>query len=305
MMNNSKKDDGMRQNGISKNHRKKRNSLLVYEFLVRAVSAALIDSNSRTSDAALNIIKHFFKPGTELFKEFRLANSLLRTAVSSQGAARAIINEARNAAQKHDIAKLEHEKSLLIRSVNHNIKDTMFWDRSVPDYTLRATIGTLLEDWRRDDGATLDRMADYEDKLENLLIEKKNRVVSTDQSQIETSATSAGESRFLLRVMTKKLNERYGNVLTAEQKSLLKEHVYCSMVGKESSVLKPKLDEIRNNLVEAIDANPMKGEYMTKEMDDVKKNLLDENTNLVDDQMVTRFMLYIKLINELNNGEEE
>jgi hypothetical protein len=282
----------------SKNHRKKRNSLLVYEFLVRTVSAALIDGNQRLSDDALRIIKKHFKPGTELYKEFRLANSLLRTKVSSPSAAHAIINEARSAAKMHKVDVLEHEKSLLIRSINHTVDDVAFWDRPVPDYTARATIGTLLEDWRRTDGATLDRMATYEEKLQGILQAERGNSQHAGDEQV-----SSGEGRFMLRLMTRKLNERYGNTFSVEQKALLKEHVYGSITGKDASSLKHRLDDVRTNVLAVIDANPLEGEYMSKKLNEVKEALISEDTSKVDDALVTRFMLYMKLVDELKNTD--
>jgi hypothetical protein len=292
--------DNMKSNA-SKNHRKKRNSLLVYEFLVRTVSSALIDGNQKLSDDVLRIIKKHYKPGSELFKEFRLANSLLNSKVSSTTAAHAIISEARTATKLHNVSMLEREKSLLIRDINHIINDSTFWDRPVPDYMARATIGTLLEDWRRKDGATLDRMASYEEKLQNILqSERDSKSTDTNNNVI----TTPGESRFMLRVMTRKLNERYGNTFSEEQKSLLKEHIYGSIKGKDASTLKPKLDEIRTNVLNAITANPIDGEYMMKQLQEIKSNLIAEDTSKVDDALITRFMLYMKLVDELKSNDE-
>ena len=41
----------------TKNHNKKRNSLLIYEFLVRTISRALVEDDKKKSSAALKILR--------------------------------------------------------------------------------------------------------------------------------------------------------------------------------------------------------------------------------------------------------
>jgi len=67
----------------SKSHNKKRNSILLYEFLVSSISKSLVEDDKRKSSAALKILKRHFKKGTNLYKEFRLLNSLIKTSVTS------------------------------------------------------------------------------------------------------------------------------------------------------------------------------------------------------------------------------
>ena len=92
---------------MSKAHQKKRNSGLLYEFLVHCISRALVENDQKKSAAALKILRRHFKPGTELYKEFRLINSLIKTTVSSESVASSIVTEAKAAARSHDIKVLD------------------------------------------------------------------------------------------------------------------------------------------------------------------------------------------------------
>ena len=71
-------------------HNKKRNTGLLYEFLIKTISQALVDDDKKKSSKALKIVKTYFKPGTELYKEFRLINSIIKTSVSSEAVAASI-----------------------------------------------------------------------------------------------------------------------------------------------------------------------------------------------------------------------
>ncbi len=88
-------------------HNKKRNTGLLYEFLIKTISQALVDDDKKRSSKALKIVKTHFKPGTELYKEFRLVNSIMKTTVSSEAVASSILNEAKSAARSHDLNALD------------------------------------------------------------------------------------------------------------------------------------------------------------------------------------------------------
>ena len=129
---------------MSKSHNKKRNTALLYEFLVRTIASALVEGDKKTSSTALKILRRYFKPGTQLYKEFRLFNALVKTTVSSSAVTSSIIAEAKAAAQTADIVALDREKSLLIRSINHALNIDNFYDHPVSEYRTYATIQTLL-----------------------------------------------------------------------------------------------------------------------------------------------------------------
>ena len=102
--------------------------MLLYEFLVQTISKSLIDDDKKKSSAALKILRKHYKPGTQLYKEFRLINALAKTTVSSEHVAASILKEAKAAATSMDHDSLDREKSLLIRNINHNINDDNFYN---------------------------------------------------------------------------------------------------------------------------------------------------------------------------------
>jgi len=150
---------------MSRSHNKKRNVGLVYEFLVRYISKALVEGRSDSAQRAVAILNRRFKPGTQLYKEFRLFNSLLVTHVSSANVVNTIITEARQATRRLNMRSLDNEKSALIREINHSLQDPNFFNQKISDYRTYATIQTLLNDWRSGDDIDISKMATLEDNL--------------------------------------------------------------------------------------------------------------------------------------------
>jgi exonuclease VII small subunit len=159
-----------------------------------------------------------------------------------------------------------------------------------------------MNEWRSKDPTMVDfrRLAEYEDQLVQWLISEKTQAPSEPEPQ-----ESPGTSRLIMKVMTKKLNEKYAGVLNESQRALIKAYAFSS-VNDDKSIIQRKLHEVRDELNDAIDAytraNPQ-SEYLLKKLKEAREQLLSENLDSVDDETMTRFMLYLRLHNEL--GAEE
>src|SRR5947207_849958 len=104
---------------MGRSHNKKRNTGLLYEFLVRHISEGLVSGDERQVHLATKLLKKHFKKGTELHREFKLFHALVNTTVASSDVAKKIVVEAREAAKRYDVAQLDREKSLLIKGINY------------------------------------------------------------------------------------------------------------------------------------------------------------------------------------------
>lgn len=283
----------------SKNHNKKRNSLLIYEFLVRAISQSLIDDDKKKSSSALKILRRHFKPGTEVYKEFRLMNALAKTTVTSDHVAASILKEAKNAVVNFDSNKLDREKSILIRNINHVLNDENFYDQQVKEYRTFATIQTLVNEWKTSN-KDLQKIAHFEDALMKHLVSEK-----VQHDDVVVTEDTAGSARLLMKIMSKKLNEKYNDSLNDQQKSLIKAYAY-SAASDDSTSVKLKLKEIKESLIELIESysqNVQNNEYLKNKLDETRRVLNDELLTEVNDETITRFMLYSRLKDELESKE--
>lgn len=286
---------------MSRTHNKRRNAGLLYEFLVRTISQALVEGNQKKSSSALKILRRHFKPGTELHKEFRLINALVRSTVSSESVASSVLGEAKVASRAYDLSALDREKSMLIRSINHHLRDDNFYDQHINEYKAYATAQTLINNWRMSEGnRDISALANYEDQMVKWLVTEKSEPLDSSMGD-----ESPGMTRLLMKVMTKKLNEKYSTSLNQEQKSLLKTYIF-STSQSDPSVIQRRLQEIKEGLGHSIEGyvTECNGDsYLAEKIDRVKGQLLSESLANVDDDTVTRFMLYMRLNSELTSEE--
>lgn len=284
-------------------HSKKRNVGLIYEFLLRTISKSLVENDTKRSGTALRILKKHFKPGTELYRELRLFNSLVKTTVSSDAVASSIIVEAKNATRAIDVDKLEKSKTSMLHEINKLLASSdnaAFFDQPIAEYKTFATIGTLLSAWRSSPGQhDLAKMADYESKLvEWLLSDKAAKVEET------SSIESPGVNRLIFKVMTKKLNDKYGDVLSNEQKALVREYALYGVTGTEEAV-KAKLQEVKDNVLSAIDTRRAGlPEHTVKKLDEVRDTIVNDTAAKLDDTYISKYMSYLKLTSELETPED-
>jgi hypothetical protein len=194
-------------------HNKKRNVGIVYEQLVTTVSRATVEGDSARANTALKIIKRYFAPGTELYREFRLVTALTNTQVKSDALASRILEETKVAARDYNVEKLRSEKSRLIAEINRTFDRDTFYQTPVKDYRLLATIGSLIEEWRSP-SADVDRRLQFESRLhEHLLLERSD---SPEPSELRSPQVND----LTVRIMRETFNKKFGSSLNESQRRL-------------------------------------------------------------------------------------
>lgn len=278
---------------------KKRNALLVFEFLTKEASRRVVAGDTEGAERVIALIKESFAPSTELHRELRLARSLSVTRVSSSAVAAHILTEARSITKAIDAPKLDAEKTKLIVRVEREVDPSgIVYEEQLPNYRLLNTIGTLISDWRSgsDD---LTRIASYEDQLmEHLTAAAASPEVLEDPA----AGMSPGERRALISIMSRKLEEKWGSALTKDQKALLREYV----LAKEPATLLERLRGIQASAVKCLDecrALPENTEYFIERVSDSKRAVAAHAIDEVNDETVGLGLLYLKLIAEA--AEEE
>ena len=282
-------------NNNNRKHRKKRNTGLLYEFLIRYISNALVENNDKNIKKAVKIFKKFFKKDKELYKEFRLFNSLYKTATEKESVASSILSEAKRYSNSFDLEKLDREKSLLIREINHNLNDEEFFSRRVPDYKTHATIQNLFNEWRSN-SMDLSKVAEYEQFLTEWLMTPRE-----DKYDLEKLKDNNIDA-LVLRLMSEKVNDKYSKLLNEEQKEIIKNYAF-SIENDENGKLRESLvkikEEILTNIKEYINNDKEKNQYILEKLNKTEEMILNENLEVVDDEVITRFLKYSQLKQEL------
>jgi len=280
-------------------HNKKRNVGLLYEFLIRHMSDALLHNDLDTHKCAYDIATQHFSPGTELYREFRVFNALVQTGGVNAHVATRIIDEARRTISEQDVQKLEREKSALIKAINYNCGQTVYRHR-IPDYKKFATIQQIFNEWRADE-SDLGLLAKFEQRLlEWLQNQAQAAAPTTLDEHIDKDV-----SNLVLNIANKKLTERYAKHLTSVQCSLINEYV---LWDGQSDGMAASLKGIRESALSMIDrklhdqqfcsASDV-GEYVSNKLQKVCKKIVVLEGQQIDDAYIIRHLRLIELCNEL------
>ncbi len=203
---------------MSRSHNKKRNVGIIYEQLLTTVSTALVEKDQTKANKALTIIRSHFSPGTELYKEFRLFNALMKTYVKSDALASRIISESKSAAVSHDSKALDREKSKLIKEINYTLGKDDFYKTPVKEYKILATVQSLLNDWRKP-SFDVTRRVTYESKIHEWL--------TTEKSDLQISKMKTPDINDLtVKLMRESFNKKFGGALNENQKELIRALVF-------------------------------------------------------------------------------
>ena len=261
----------------------------MYEFLVQTIAQALVEGNKKRSSGALKIIKRRFKPGTELYKEFRLANSLIKTTVSSEFVASSILGEAKQASRKHDIKLLDKEKSMLIHEINCVLGAETFEQR-IQNYVEHATVASLINEWRSE-RCDIQQLATFEDKLVKMLIADKS------VADVFVVEGTHNEDELVMAVMSKKLDDKYGTLLTEQHKKIVKAYAMGENKLNEEALT------LKNNVLKEINTYKC-GTVVNEKLNKVKEMLVNEKFETSSDDTALKCIEYVNLLNELRSEEE-
>jgi len=271
-------------------HNKKRNVGIIYEQLINSISACLVEGKSKQGDTIIDILKKHFHPGSELYKEFRLFNALVKTTVSSDSLASRILEEAKRASD------LRREKSLLIKDINQKINDDNFYSVRVEDYRTYATIQTLLNDWRSK-SPDIKRVAEYEDKIHCWLRENK------ESKKVEDYVTPDVD-RLSVKIMREKFNNKYKD-LSTRQKNMLVDYMFDSKDGTEK--MTENLSKVRLDLINELSVfrDMCANKVLSEKLPVVLEKVSSLNPTNLEDVNITKFLLAIKLCEELTENVDE
>jgi hypothetical protein len=281
---------------IVHSHNKKRNIGLIYEFLIRNLTHNIIENNTSTATKTLGVLKKHFNKDSELYKEFRLVHSLFVTTVSNESVAANIIAEARNVALTHNVKKINKEKSLLIKDINYNINNESFYKQNVDNYKMYATLHNAIKCWRTSSADNFEKLAKYENQIAEWLVTKKD----TQQLQNESFDDA---NNFVVKLMSKKIQEKYTNTFSKKQNVLLNEYVFAGTDEHKKQVLLSKFNLIKETALDLIQqyvSNNPNDSYVNDKLTVVVEKI-QNNHSLLNTPTLNLMLVLTKLNDELNN----
>lgn len=278
-----------------KRHSKKRNVGLVYQFLVRHVTEATLKNDVATAGRTTKILREHFRSGTELYKEWRLFNAVIKTQGLSDASATAVLRETRAAATKVNVRALDVEKMRLIDAVNRNLGAATF-EHVVPTYRMYATVQTLFNDWRAS-APDVVRIVDYEGKLFEHLTSQPHR-------DVHTSTSSLADDALVVRLMTEKFNSKYTSKLLPRQRMMLA--AYTSD-GPSSRTLTSLMSEAKDDALKLITSymGSTSDKHMTEKLKVASSVIEEIDVTHGTDGCITQGMKLCELISELSQLKQD
>lgn len=206
-------------------HSKFKNTGILFELLVRQITLEVL--NGDTTEKAKKIVSEFFSPKTELNKELRLYELLIKEKYNSESRAEKFIDTVNEAHNRIDQKQLQREKYNLIKKINESFNMDEFLSSPISNYRVLASIYKIFES---------KRMKDYDVKD---VFNSKITLIESITSKPSTLSSKKGNSNQIvesykkqdkdLRLLTYKIlvetfNKKYSK-LDENQKNLLREYI--------------------------------------------------------------------------------
>jgi Glu-tRNA(Gln) amidotransferase subunit E-like FAD-binding protein len=283
----------------------------VYEFFSRYIGTAILEGRDSDVLKAKALIKKHFNKTTDLSKELHLFRTLYESNVESKEMAVNLLNRVREVVKCQSQPRLDLEKTALIHEINTALKDPGFFNKNIPDYKTYATIQIVLNNWRDVSEQTLtESLSVGSFKLEEQIVEHLTRKQAKQQNEQLTSAmTNADVDKLILNLMTEKVNQKFGNKLSVEQKKILELYVFDKESQSEKSELTDLLEGLKQNVLSSLSKSQKefgKDKILLEKLNSVKVLLEGKFANTSDrnDEMISFYMGLPLLQQELNSNDD-
>ena len=280
-------------------HSKYKNTCILFELLVKQITLEVL--NGDTTENAKHIVKQYFAKPSELNKELRLYELLLKEKYNSIGKAEKFVEAISVAHSKLNSTKLAKEKYNLIKEISTKFDINQFLSSPVSNYKVMASIYKMFEVNSSTEYDVKDIFDTKMTLVENIASKPTAKTNNNSDSTvlIETYKRQEKDLRLLTyKILVESFNTKYTN-LDLKQKGLLKE--YINNVTNTSKFKDYVLAEIPKIVSEMKQINKSIQDKVTKiklaeTIAVIGKTKIGKN---VTDNQVSSIMLAYELIKEL------
>lgn len=215
---------------IKLKHSKFKNTGFIYEILVRNISIDILQNKQSTP--SYNILKKFFKYGTQLNQQLLLYNILLTNKMKTSQQAQMLIKQVLSLYNKLDKYALNKQKYKLIQYIKqyYNLQD--LFSTKVQQYKTLASIYKLFQSRNSKQNYNPVQIVNSKQiviqHITNVstILQQKDQIVQNFINQDEDTQTLA------YKLIIQRFNKKYKTIFTQQQKVLLRKYMYSfSNVG--------------------------------------------------------------------------
>jgi hypothetical protein len=279
-------------------HSKFKNTGILFELLVRQITS---DTLSGKTSEATNILKKYFSK-TELGREYKLYDSLLKRTNLTEGKAEVVIGTILESAKQLNRSALKRQKYNLINEIKDHYSLEEFFKTKLPHYKSQAAIYTLIE------STGSDKKQSHEQIITNKLVLLEHLTSSTKMADkpkdgiMEEFAQYDRDTRILTyRILLEKFNTKYSD-FSNNKKSILKEFINSvDNTDKLKVFYNTKINEMKSELVSL---NKKTKNQVTKiKINEVATFLVGLGKNdKVNNEHIINLLQYCDLLEELQHA---
>ena len=276
-------------------HSKYKNTGIIFELLVRQITS---DTLSNKDSKAVDILKKYFVK-TELGKEYKLYETLLKHTNLSEGKAESIISTIFESAKYLNQSVLKRQKYNLIKEIKSHYDIDEFFKTKLPNYKTQASIYMLLENYTQNTPPNINQVINNKLTLLEYLTSSSINKENVISEVLEEFKQQDKDVQILTyKILLDKFNTKYGH-LNENQKSVLKEFIESTdSTVKLKNFYNQKIVEIKSEINKSL---KLVSDKVTKiKLTEVVNYLveLDKMTNITNDHLVN-LLQYYELLEEL------
>lgn len=256
-------------------HSKFKNTGILFELLVRQIT---VDTLKGTDSPAIDLMKEYFVK-TELGREYKLYESIIKSNVLNEGRANMVITTILESSQNLNKSSLRRQKYNLIKSIKEHYDIDSFFSVKIKNYKELAALYTLIEGYDSKE-VEANQIIDNKVTLLEHLTKQSIEVEDVKDDVLKEFQTYDKDLRILTyRVLLEKFNSKYTN-LSSEQKQILKE------------------------FITSVDSAPNLKEFYNSKVTELKATLLGLSESVKDKATKVKIQEVSKLLAELNKSDK-
>jgi hypothetical protein len=279
-------------------HSKFKNTGILFELLVRQITA---DTLSGKNSEATNILKKYFSK-TELGREYKLYDSLLKRTNLTEGKAEVVIGTILESAKQLNRSALKRQKYNLINEIKDHYNLEEFFKTKLPHYKSQAAIYTLIEATGSDKKSLHEQIINNKLVLLEHLTSSIKKVDKPKEDVMSEFSQYDKDTRILTyKILLEKFNTKYSDFSTSK-KLILKEFINSvDNTDKLKVFYNTKIDEMKSELVSL---NKKTKNQVTKiKINEVATFLVGLGKNdKVNNEHIVNLLQYCDLLEELQQA---
>ena len=237
-------------------HSKQRNVGIMFEILNHAVLNEISKGHNKTAAGIFSIIKKHFMAETEISKAYRVYSQLLYSeARNPYYAARFFGDLVKEYNETVSSKKLYNENTKLLEEISRVCNRKNIMKVNVPNYKLFASFNILINETEVNYGgqylSSRDRLACEQNIFEHLVENKEaKRIKEANAHHTDKPKEQLQTETLALGIALKNFDQKYGKLLTTEQKDCLVKYYTTKDSKNFSTWIKKRVGNILDEVAD-------------------------------------------------------